>query len=181
MNTERSIETDRLRLRPPRAEDAESIFQRYAGDAEVCRYLAWPRHETIDDTLEFIAFSDAEWSRTPAGPFLVFEKQGGALVGSTGLSFESETCASTGYVFARDAWGKGYATETVRAMVALAVETGVERLYAHCHPDHFASQHVLEKAGLRRESGPEHLFEFPNLERGRKIAVPTFACRPADT
>ena len=38
------IETERLLLRPPMQEDAESIFERYASDAEVTRYLGWPRH-----------------------------------------------------------------------------------------------------------------------------------------
>jgi len=38
------IETARLVLRRPTAADAEAIFNRYAGDSDVTRYLAWPRH-----------------------------------------------------------------------------------------------------------------------------------------
>jgi RimJ/RimL family protein N-acetyltransferase len=76
---------------------------------------------------------------------------------------ESADRAATGYVFARDAWGKGYATESLRAMIALAAEFKVVRLYALCHVDHQASWHVLEKCGFKREGVlPRHSM-FPNL------------------
>jgi RimJ/RimL family protein N-acetyltransferase len=50
------------------------------------------------------------------------------------LAFETATRASTGYVFAVDAWGMGYATECVVAMKELAVRLSVRRLYAGCPP-----------------------------------------------
>ena len=88
------ITTDRLLLRKPTAADAKAIFDRYASDPMVCHYLAWPMHRTVDDTLAFLEFSDAEWARWPAGPYLIFSKGGDVLYGSTGLAFESPTLAS---------------------------------------------------------------------------------------
>lgn len=73
----------------------------------------------------------------------------------------------TGYVLARDAWGYGYATEALDAMVTVARELGVRRLYALCHLDNLASAHVLEKCGFIRESLLERHTEFPNLDSGR--------------
>ena len=105
------LETERLVLRRPCADDAAAIFARYAADPEVTRYLSWRRHHSIEDTDIFIAFSDSEWERWGTGPYLTFSRADGMLLGSTGLAFESTTVASTGYVFARDAWGHGYATE----------------------------------------------------------------------
>jgi len=61
------LETARLVLRRPRLEDADSIFHRYASDAEVARYLAWPRHASLDDTLLFLKMSDADWALGPVG------------------------------------------------------------------------------------------------------------------
>jgi hypothetical protein len=113
------IETGRLRLRRPRTGDAETIYSRYASDPDVTRYLAWPRHTSLDDTHEFLAFSDDEWARYPAGPYLI-EDPGGHLLGSTGLTCEPGREAQTGYVLAKDAWGLGYATESLEAMVDLA-------------------------------------------------------------
>ena len=138
-------------LRRPEAADAERIYARYAGDAEVTKYLSWPRHRSVEETRAFLAFSDAEWKRWPAGPYLVESLGEGTLVGGTGLAFEAPDVASTGYVFARDAWGRGYASEALRAMVDLARDLGVGRLYALCHPENRASVHVLEKCGFTLE------------------------------
>jgi len=173
------IRTRRLLLRQPQASDAEAIFERYASVADVGRYLAWPVHESIDDTRDFLTFSDAEWERRPAGPYLIFDPGSGALLGSTGLSFESEQVVSTGYVLALDAWGKGYATEALLAMVALAAELGVRRLHACVHPEHLASRRVLEKAGFTRGGLLSRAIEFPNLAPGRKLDAVVYACEPA--
>jgi RimJ/RimL family protein N-acetyltransferase len=157
------IETARLVLRRPVAADADAIFRRYAGDPEVTKFLAWPRHRSVEDTRVFLAFSDEEWRRWPAGPYLVESRAEGELLGSTGLAFESPVVAATGYVLAKDAWGSGYATEALRAMVELAGELGVERLYARCHAANTASAHVLEKCGFAQEDALSSREEFPNL------------------
>ena len=158
------IDTERLSLRKPEADDAQAIFERYAGDDRVGRFLAWPIHRSLDDTRLFLNFSAAQWAEWPAGPYLVFV--GEELIGSTGLTFETSTRASTGYVFAVDAWGRGYATECVLAMKVLAADLGVKRLYAGVHPDHRPSAHVLEKAGFRDDGIARACCEFPNQEPG---------------
>jgi len=95
---------------------------------------------------------------------LIEERAGGRLLGSTGLAFEAPTIAATGYVLARDAWGQGYATEALSAIVELALAVGVRRLYAVCHADHLRSIHVLEKCGFHLEQRLD--CEFPNLDGG---------------
>jgi RimJ/RimL family protein N-acetyltransferase len=72
----------------------------------------------------------------------------------------------TGYVLAKDAWGKGYATEALAAMVEVARRIGVVRVYALCHPQHRASWRVLEKCGFDRDGSWTEPMEFPNLARG---------------
>jgi ribosomal-protein-alanine N-acetyltransferase len=157
------IETARLILRRPRREDADAIFARYAGDVEVTRQLGWPRHEAIDASRGFVDFSDADWQRWPAGPYLVESRESGTLLGATGLGFETAYRASTGYVFAKDAWGHGYATEALGAIVGVAREAGVVRLYALCHAEHSASARVMEKCGFACEGVLRRYAEFPNL------------------
>jgi [ribosomal protein S5]-alanine N-acetyltransferase len=157
------FETARLQLRRPAAADAAAIFERYASDPEVTRYLAWPRHRSLDETRAFVQFSDSEWARSPVGPLLAFSRADGALLGATGLSFETPDRASTGYVLARSEWGKGYATEALQAMVELSRSNGVKRLYAICHVDHRPSSHVMEKCGFEREGIMKQYAVFPNL------------------
>ena len=156
--------TERLILRRPVEGDAEAIFTRYASDRDVTRYLGWPRHETLDQTRAFLTFSEAEWERWPAGPYLIELRKSGALIGSSGFAFQSATEAATGYVLARDAWGRGYATEALLALTGIAAALGLRRLYALCHAEHIASQRVLEKCGFLLDSGSERHADFPNLE-----------------
>ena len=165
------VETERLVLRRPRSEDAEAIFARYASDALVTRLLSFACHQSIAATRTFLEWSDAEWTRSPAGPYLVESREGGPLLGSTGLSFETPRRAATGYVFARDAWGRGYATEALRQVVTTARECGVLRLYALSHPENRASLRVLEKAGFGCEGTLRRYAEFPNLSPGEPLDV----------
>jgi RimJ/RimL family protein N-acetyltransferase len=160
------IETTRLVLTTPTLDDAQEVFDRYASDPDVTRYLGWPRHRSVSDTEAFLAFSEAEWERSRAGPYLVYSRDNGRLLGGTGLSLDSDTLASTGYVLAKDAWGQGYATEALAAMVDLAADLKVTTLYALCHPGHRASQRVLEKCGFDRDESWHRQLVFPNLVPG---------------
>ena len=163
--------TPRLVLDRPRDADAEEIFTRYASDPEVTRYVAFPRHRSVGDARWFTGFSDTEWGRAPGGPYMIRDRETGALLGSTGLTFETRFRASTGYVLARDAWGRGYATEALQAMVDLARALGVRRLHAVVHPDHGRSARVLEKCGFTLESVRRLHDEFPNLTPGEPADV----------
>lgn len=157
------VETERLVLRKPERADAQGIFTRYASDPQVTRLLAWPRHESLEATREFLDLSDAQWSGWPVGPYLVESRQDGTLLGGTGLAFEAKDRAMTGYVLSRNAWGKGYATESLRAVLDVARRAGAIRIYALCHPDNYASQHVLAKCGFSLEGLLREHSRFPNL------------------
>jgi len=172
------VRTERLLLRRAGPEDAALIFARYASDPAVCHRLAWRQHGSLADTLAFLAFSDEQWRRWPAGPYLVFDAAGSRLLGSTGLAFESLTRASTGYVFAGDAWGHGYAAEALAAMIAVARDLGIDDLYAHCHINHPASRRVLEKSGFRQEARLREHVEFPNDQPGVKQDVFLYSMNP---
>jgi RimJ/RimL family protein N-acetyltransferase len=169
------IETERLRLRRPRDTDAAAIFERYAGDADVTRYVGWPTHRSIVDTRTFLGFARAEWERWPAGPYLIVTRGDERLLGSTGFAFETPHRAATGYVLSKDSWGRGYATEALAAIVSLAPSLGVRRLYALCHADHRASAHVLEKCRFEREGTLRAYAEFPNLAPGEPADVFCYA------
>lgn len=169
------IETERLVLRRPRAEDAESVFHRYARDPDVTRLVGFPTHRSVEASRAFVEFSDEQWARWPAGPYLVESRQDAWLLGGTGFQFETPQRACTGYVFARDAWGQGFATEALRAVVAVAPSLGVIRLYALCHPENHASLRVLERCGFVREGLLRRHSAFPNAGPGGPVDVFCYA------
>ena len=160
MNPPDRVETERLVLRKPALTDAPEIYQRYASDPEVTRFLGWARHRSIDDTRSFLQFSAALWRDSPPGPYLI-EAKSGRLLGSTGLEVKSAREAATGYVLARDAWGHGYATEALQSMIDLARRLHFHKLQALCHVEHEVSQHILEKCGFRFTV--QLAVDFPNL------------------
>jgi RimJ/RimL family protein N-acetyltransferase len=171
MQASERIETSRLVLRNPTLADAEAVFSRYASDPQVTRFMSWRRHRSIDDTVAFLNFSNAEWEKWPAGPYLIESAEG--LLGSTGLGFESPALAETGYVLAVDAWGRGYATEALNAMVTVAKRLKVQ-LQAHGHPDNVRSANVLRKCGFIQDSALRLNMHFPNLNLGETVDCPHY-------
>jgi len=50
-------------------------------------------------------------------------------------------------------WGRGYATEAARAILAFGFQDlGLHRIWADCVAENTSSAHVLEKLGMRREA-----------------------------
>ena len=147
--------TQRLTLRRPNHR-AAAILQSYAGDPEVTRLQAWPRHRSTEDTLSFLSWSDQAWGSTPAGPYLILDREDRVL-GTTGLDVETPWRAATGYVLRRDAWARGLATEVTVAMTRLADDLGMIRVRALCHPDNTASTRGQGRLPSRRCAPPSHL------------------------
>jgi len=156
-------QTPRLTLRRPSRDDVAAMFQRIGSDPEVTRWVSWPMHATRADTEAYLAFADAEWARWPVGPLLITSQGDGAVLGSTGLAFETSTRASTGFVLAKDAWGAGFASEALAAVVNIAACAAVRRLYALCHVRHERSVRVLERCGFVSEGVLHKHTVFPNL------------------
>jgi ribosomal-protein-alanine N-acetyltransferase len=78
----------------------------------------------------------------------------GQLIGSCGLRLEHPGASegNIGYELAPQHWGKGYATEVARSMLALGFEEfGLHRIWAGCIAENIGSSRVMEKIGMRRE------------------------------
>jgi ribosomal-protein-alanine N-acetyltransferase len=166
MKAPEEIQTSRLLLCRPCSGDAVEIFRRYASDPDVTRFLSWPRHQSVAETEAFLEFSDRSWEEWPAGPYLIRARDSGQLLGGTGFAFTAPDEAVTGYVLAKDAWGKRYATEALQAIIRAAPSIGVKRLTAQCHPQHERSWRILEKCGFVRDAAGPVPTNFPNLDQG---------------
>ena len=145
------FETERLVLRVPRPSDAPAVFEGYARDAEVVRYLVWRPHQTLRETEQFLERCAAGWAAGDDFPWAVTLKPNGELIGMMGLRPRGFK-ADVGYVLARRSWGRGFAAEALRPIIGWALaQPGVYRVWALCDVDNAASARVLEKVGMRRE------------------------------
>lgn len=158
--------TERLLLRPAWPEDWAEILAG-VGEEAIARNLArvpWPYGE-----------ADARWfASQPQDPclpnFLVVESESGRVVGSCGLGTNKGE-PEIGYWFARDAWGRGYATEAALGVLEIARLLGVRRLTAGHMADNPASGRVLRKLGFR-PTGTARRF---SLARGYEVDSVEFA------
>lgn len=170
-----TMETERLVLRRPLQQDAPHVFSRYASDPAVTQFLGWRPHESVEETRRLLASCSAEWAQFGVGCYLIQSREDGELIGSVSLRPLSTQRAATGYVLARDAWGRGYATEALHAMRSLARRLGLLRLSAICHTEHRASSRVLQKCGFSREGVLRGHAQFPNIAPGVASDVLSYA------
>ena len=116
----------------PNLGDAEDIFNLYAQDKQVTRFLTWKPHESIDETKEFLTNCMSAWKEGTAFPWVLIEKETNRLVGMIEMEFE-EHRAKLGYVLARAFWGAGYGTESAHLVIDWAIaQPKIFRVWAVC-------------------------------------------------
>ena len=158
-----SLTTDRILLRIPEPDDAEAIFTEYAHDPEVTKYLVWTPHQDIETTKASVNRFIEAWKNGRSFPWVVIIKETNKLIGMIELRIDLPK-ADFGYVFAKNVWGKGYATEAARAVLNWAKsQEEIHLIWATCDIDNIASAKVLEKAGMRKTGIIPHHIVHPNL------------------
>ena len=93
------------------------------------------------------------------GPFFIHRVVDDVVVGEIGGAFVEQDTIEIGYAIVSSVWGRGHATDAVRALVALARrDAAIARVVAHTPVDRPASGRVVEKAGFVRagEEVDEH-------------------------
>ena len=158
-----NIEMPRLILRLPSIIDAEPIFNKYAQDPRVTKYLPWSSHESIDITRDFLRRCTKCWGDGSAFPWVIIRKDDQEILGMIELRIDGFR-ADFGFVIAHSYWGKGYATEAATAVVQWAMcQDSIYRVWAFCDVENVPSVRVLEKAGLEREGVLRSYAILPNL------------------
>ena len=109
------IATDRLVLRRPKASDALAKYE-YGRDPEVARYMDWPKHGTVGDTVAFIDSATSRWDSGEEYTWTVTIKPDDGAIGSVACRVRGHA-VDLGYVLARGHWGRGYATEAAKALL----------------------------------------------------------------
>jgi RimJ/RimL family protein N-acetyltransferase len=145
---ERSIpvlETARLVLRAPRLGDVKAVAA-LANDRRIAENTARiPHPYRTADAEDFITTANRGNDTT----FLV-TLAGGATIGAVGLSQLDRHPPEIGYWLGVKHWGKGYATEAVRAVIDHAfTDRDCEAIQSAARVTNPASRRVLEKCGFQ--------------------------------
>ncbi len=143
------LETERLTLREWAPADDEALYA-LASDPRVMSFIedgrTWPRERVTD----WIGRLQVSYRTRGFSRWAVVEKGGGGPVGSCGfapLPWSGEI--DFGYMFRRDRWGRGYASEITPAVLRYGFERyGFKEVVASIAPENDASRRVLFKLGF---------------------------------
>jgi RimJ/RimL family protein N-acetyltransferase len=170
MTPPREIRTARLRLRRWLLEDREP-FAGLNADPRVMEHFPapWTREES-DAVAERI---EADFARHDFGLWALEIPGVAPFAGFVGLCvprFEAHftPCVEIGWRLAAEHWGRGYATEGARAVLAFAFETlELGALVSFTAPDNVRSRRVMERIGMIRD--PTGEFDHPFLPAGHRL------------
>ncbi len=148
------LKTRRLLLRDFCEDDWRAVHE-YASDPRVVRHMIWGPN-TVRQTKRFIREILASQRKKPRDEFelAVIRRSDNLLLGGCGIRIKSFTNrdGDIGYVFRRDVWGQGYATEAARAVLDYGFRRlKLHRIWATCDVKNKGSARVLEKIGMTRE------------------------------
>lgn len=149
----RPVETEHLLLRPFTLDDAQAYWP-LVSHPEVLRYTGEHPVASLEDVREMLASRPLrDYVVYGYGRMACIEKSSGLLVGFSGLKYlEDLREVDIGYRFLPECWGKGYATESARALIDDGNRKhGIHRIIGLVMPDNAASARVLIKLGLTFE------------------------------
>ena len=148
------LETERLVLRPFVREDAQAMYDNWASDPEVTKFLSWPTYKSVADAHWILDIWLRDYERPDFYQWAVVLKELGQPIGSISVvnSDDRVEMAEIGYCIGKTWWGRGIMPEAVNAVMGyLFVEGGMQRLEAGHDPENSASGAVIRKCGLKYE------------------------------
>ncbi|MEC4726005.1 GNAT family N-acetyltransferase [Shewanella sp. D64] len=154
--------TQRLRLRTLKREDVQD-FLRVHHDPIVNQFVRVPESEAVileqfEHKLSPWAYESGDWLT-----LTIEEISSNRFIGFTGLYCSNLVLghAEVGYMLAVEGQGKGYATESLKAVIDWAcLSCNVHKFIGTCSTGNLASVRVLEKAGFKLEGVLRHNFKI---------------------
>jgi RimJ/RimL family protein N-acetyltransferase len=154
--TPESLETDRLLLRMFREDDWKDLHKYYSD--ETCMRYTVGRALTEGETWRAMAAMIGHWQLRRYGSYALEEKSSHQVIGVAGLDYPNdwpEPEIKWGLI--RDFWGKGYASEAVRAIKKMWIQYLPDlRLISLIHPENANSINLAKAVGAYFER--EHEF-----------------------
>jgi RimJ/RimL family protein N-acetyltransferase len=146
-----TLETARLILRPPARRDLDA-WADFLADEEAALFVGGAQSRS--GARRFMAATAESWTLKGFGMFSVIEKAGGRWIGRVGpLEPEGWPGPEVGWGLAREAWGRGLATEAAAAAMDWAFDALEWPQIIHCiHPENVASARLARRLGSARLS-----------------------------
>ena len=158
------IETSRLILRPFRLEDAQAMYENWASDPEVTKYMTWPTHFGVEISSMVLSDWTSHYAEENYYQWAIVLKELGQPIGSISVVRFHDRIgkAEVGYCVGKAWWHRGIMTEALGAVIRFLLhKVGFNRVEA-CHdPNNPSSGKVMAKCGMRFE-GTQRQASFNN-------------------
>lgn len=146
------LHTNRLVLRPFCIDDAQDMFNNWASDPEVTRFLMWPTHTSVDVS----RFVLNDWIQHYAEPdyYHWAITLNGCPIGSMAVVDHDDRVgkAHIGYCIGRSWWHMGITSEALQAVIDYLFDTvGYQRVESRHDPRNPNSGAVMRKCGMKFE------------------------------
>ena len=142
------LSTERLILRKLTNEDANSIYNNWANDSEVTKYLTWNAHKSIDDTKQILAIWLKEYKEPKTIRYGIVLKENKELIGAIDVVGYIDNNPVIGYCLSRKYWNQGYMTEACKALVDYLLAIGYKSILIEADERNVGSNRVIEKVGF---------------------------------
>lgn len=144
--------TDRLNLRKMTTGDVENLMKIFS-DSEAMRF--YPSIMNEEETLQWINRTLGNYEKLGVGFWIVEDKTTGKFLGQCGIipqEFDGVRVMEIAYLFVRQEWGKGYATEAAKACKEYGFRgMGLCKMYSFIDANHTASARVAARNGMNIE------------------------------
>ncbi len=149
-NYRQMLVTDRLILTPWQTEFAQGMFDNWATDKEVNKFLSWELHKNVEETKQLIYM----WINELNYNWCIVDKQTGEPIGSINTVKRNprDFSCEIGYCLSRKCWNKGYMTEALKAVIDFLFSEGYFRIELKHAIENPSSGRVMQKAGMTFEA-----------------------------
>ena len=141
--------TERLILRKIVISDVNSIFNNWAKDPEVTKYMTWEAHKSIDDTKRILDIWLKEYKEPKTIRYGIVLKENNELVGAIDVVGYIDNNPVIGYCLSRQCWNQGYMTEACKAIVDYLFAIGHKTILIEADERNIGSNRVIEKVGFK--------------------------------
>lgn len=146
------IETERLILRRFELSDAQAMFDNWASDDEVTKYLTWPTHADVSVTEGILGQWVPQYEKDDYYNWaIVLKEHGSQPIGNINVAHWSEgrEAPEIGYCMGRRWWHQGIMTEALAAVLDFLFDrVGVEQITALHDTNNPHSGGVMRKCGM---------------------------------
>ncbi len=144
----KEIVTERLNLRFLKADDSQAIFDGWASDVEVAKYVTWAAHDDVSVTKAVLQNWLEEYKNDKCYRYGIERKSDGVLMGMIDVVGFHHDNPVIGYCLGRKYWNNGYMTEACKAVIEELFLQGYDTIVIEAAKDNIGSNKVIEKCGF---------------------------------